>query len=165
MLWEFLNRRYLRVVYNSNTVKNKSPFHPDPWSPSFPIWTIPEIFDSTNRVVWLLCERHFAKDFVWKAHGRQQHSHQPWSTNKETCLRPEVNKQLAKSLMVIRDIKSILSEPLPIPPPNTHTHTPLNSMFYLHVVLFPLPSKPILHHSSTWLTWLFHINFRISFFI
>lgn len=79
---------------------------------------------------------------------------------------PEVNRPLAKGLMVIRDIKSKLLEPVPHQPPNTqiYTHSALDKQKWLRVRLFPLPwtlfqqpSPPICSANLT-----LHIRFTIS---
>lgn len=106
----------------SHTVKSKSPFHPDPWSPSFPTRTF------QRYVTVPTGSRDFCvRDTLLRTLYRRLTGAVPvalWSASiyKEGDLLVAWSEQAtAQSLAVIKDIKPVLSEPLLIPLPPTHT--------------------------------------------
>lgn len=106
----------------SHTVKSKSPFHPDPWSPSFPTRTF------QRYVTVPTGSRDFCvRDTLLRTLYRRLTGAVPvalWSASiyKQGDLLVAWSEQAtAQSLAVIRDTKSVLSEPLLIPLPPTHT--------------------------------------------
>lgn len=104
-----------------------------------------------HRFTWLLCEPHSAKDFVQKAHRCPASSALISSIYKQGDLLVAWSEQAtAQSLEVIRDRSPHSQNPSSSPFPFTHPWPPHS----LSTLLFPLPWKSILHHSSVWLTWL-----------
>ena len=104
----------------SHTVKSKSPFHPDPWSPSFPTRTFQRYVTVPTGSRDFCVRDTLLRTLYRRLTGAVPVALCSASIYKQGDLLVAWSEQaMAQSLAVIRDTKSVLSEPLLIPLPPT----------------------------------------------